>query len=115
MKKVKCIFIAIIATMALLVPSFAMAEEGDARSKARMETVIGYVEDALRYARFNVPGAKYPHILVNGYNVDTKKPVEWKYKGNTYYPANITSQQNFLRVLVGLTNLAIIAGQDITL
>ncbi len=105
MKKVKCIFIAIIATMALLVPSFAMAEEGDARSKARMETVIGYVEDALRYARFNVPGAKYPHILVNGYNVDTKKPAEWKYKGNTYYPANITSQQNFLRVLVGLTNL----------
>lgn len=105
MKKLKHIFIAIIAIAALLVPLCVSAQEGDAGQSRRMETVIGFAEDAMRYARYNVPGALYPNIFVNGYSVDTKKPVEWKYKGGTYYPANITVQQNFLRVLVGLTNL----------
>ncbi len=105
MKKIRRIIIAVITIAAMLLPMCAMAQESDAVQSRRMETVIGFAEDAMRYARFNVPGALYPNIFVNGYSVDTKKPVEWKYKGETYYPSNITVQQNFLRLLVGLTNL----------
>ncbi len=105
MKNFKRIFTAILAVFTLILPLCVCANEGDERSKRRMDTVLEFTEDALRYARYNVPGAIYPHILVNGYSVDTKKPVEWKYQGGTYYPSNLISQQNFLRVLVGLTNL----------
>ena len=103
MKKFNRILTAIMAAAVILIPVSAMAEEQN--YSKRMETVIKHVEDALRYARCNVPGARYPNMLVNGYSVDTKKPTEWKHKGESYYPSNLTSQQNFLRVLVGLTNL----------
>lgn len=105
MKKIKRILTVFIAAAVILIPASVMAEKTEQNSSKRMETVIKHVEDALRYARCNVPGAVYPNMLVNGYSVDTKKPVEWKYKGETYYPSNLTTQQNFLRVLVGLTNL----------
>lgn len=105
MKKLKRTFVGVIALAALLTPLGAMAQEGDARSKARMDTVIGFAEDSLRYARYNVVGALYPNMLVDGWNVDTKEPAQWMYKGEVNYPSNITAQQQFLRTLVGLTNL----------
>ena len=49
--------------------------------------------------------ARTTPLFVDGLNVDTFAPVEWLCDGQRWIICNPASQQDFVRTLVGLTNL----------
>lgn len=96
-------FISMILSMSII---FANANicSADSLSDRRMNAVTSYINNMLLYARYG-ENTKYPGIFADGINAETKAPVVWKLEGNEYNPSNFLGQQNFLRSLVGFSNL----------
>ncbi len=53
----------------------------------------------------DVYGPKHTPLFVDGLNVETGQPPEWKKDGETWVLSNLASQQNLFRVFDGLTRL----------
>jgi len=76
---------------------------GDADSY--IEAVSEFADNALALGK-DVYGTKHTPLFVDGLNVNSHEPVKWKRNGVESILSNLTSQQNFFRVLDGLSNLA---------
>lgn len=86
--------------------SFADAPPSPSRDDAQryIKAVREFADNVLKYGR-DTYGPKHTPLFVDGVNVDTHEPVKWKRRGKTWIMSNQASQQNFFRVLDGLTNI----------
>lgn len=91
----------LILAIVLLSGAAPAAFQGDNES---IDAARSFAQTVLKYGRY-LEGSAYPELLVMGFSVDTLKPVEWTWSSKTYNPANFFATQNFLRTLVGLTNI----------
>ncbi len=73
-------------------------------NKRYMKTVIEFVDNVLEYG-CDKYGVERTPLLVDGLNVDTLEPVYWLHNGKKSIISNLANQQNFFRLLVGLSNL----------
>ncbi len=76
-----------------------------ASTPTRLEALTSLAETALRYGR-NIEGSKYPQLFVDGIDPTTKEATIWnKFTNDKYYVSNLYGQTNFLKMLVGLTEM----------
>ncbi|MHC4204954.1 MAG: pectate lyase [Planctomycetota bacterium] len=69
-----------------------------------LSAVQTFADNVLKYGK-DTYGPKHTPLFVDGLNIHTHEPVEWKRDGNVWILTNLASQQNLFRVLDGLTNL----------
>jgi pectate lyase len=75
------------------------------RDRARLQVVVAYADNVLKDAADRYRPEPSP-LLANGINVFTKEPLRWVFADKSEAViSDLTMQQNFLRVLSGLTNL----------
>ncbi len=87
----------------------SISHAADTDSKGRdaqryIKAVSEFADNVLKHGK-DTYGPKHTPLFVDGLNVETRKPVTWKYKRQIWILSNQASQQNFFRVLDGLTNL----------
>ena len=75
-----------------------------AEDTTRIDAARSFADTVLKYGRY-IEGSVYPELFVDGINTNTMESVEWKWEGETLYPSNFFNQQDFLRTIVGLSNL----------
>lgn len=80
------------------------AEISDSSESARIEAVRVFADNVLEYGRDRWGDYESP-LFTDGVEVDTMEPVVWRYRDKEWVISNFASQQNLLRVLVGLSNL----------
>ena len=88
----------------VLLAAVAATCRADTDADRYLIAVRQYADNVLRYGR-DTYGPKKTPLFVDGINVDTHEPPEWKNKGETWIVSNFASQQNMFRVLDGLTGL----------
>lgn len=86
-------------SLVLSAPTFAAAEESK-----YVNAVRTFADNVLKYGN-DVYGPKKTPLFVDGINVDTHEPPEWKKDGETWILSNMASQQNLFRVLDALTEI----------
>jgi pectate lyase len=70
-----------------------------------LTSVRTFADNVLAHGK-DVYGPKHTPLFVDGVNVDTHEPATWlSVDDEAWVMSNLASQQNLLRVLVGLTNL----------
>ena len=67
-------------------------------------TVVEFADNVLARGRDRWSGRNTP-LFADGVHVDTWNPVEWHHREGRSIVCNFANQQNFLRTLVGLSNL----------
>ena len=96
---VVALFLAAVATARV----FAGAAE-QPRDEKYLAAVRRYADNVIARGK-DVYGEKHTPLFVDGLNVATGQPVEWKKDGETWVLSNPASQQNLFRVFDGLTRL----------
>lgn len=69
-----------------------------------VSAVRTFADNVLKYGR-DTYGPKHTPLFIDGINLRTHEPAEWKKDGQTWILSNLASQQNLFRVLDGLTSL----------
>ncbi len=69
-----------------------------------LEKVVVFADNVLEHGRDVYGGVSSP-LFVDGINTITGEPAVWRYDGKEYIISNFASQQNLMRVLVGLSNM----------
>ncbi len=82
-------------------PGAAAGKKADARY---LDAVRTFADNALAHGK-DTYGPKQTPLFVDGVNIDTHEPSTWVLKGERWVMSNLGSQQNFFRVLVGLSNV----------
>lgn len=83
-----------------------MASASQTHSADRLTVVKHYVDTVLDKAGDHYHGSQATPLLASGVDPRTGKPLEWVFPdGRTAVLSNFSAQQNFMRVLVGLSNL----------
>ncbi len=80
------------------------AVERTAQDDTRLRAVVTFAQNVLERGR-DVYGDAPTPLFVDGINVDTGAPVEWRFDGDVWVISNMANQQNLFRTLTGLTNL----------
>lgn len=99
-------FLTLAAGLLLTLPLLGASEPSVAdKDRARMQVVREFADNVLKDAADRYRPEPSP-LLANGINVFTKEQLCWAFPdGNTPVISDLTMQQNFLRVLAGLSNL----------
>lgn len=74
------------------------------RADGYLEAVGEFAETALEHGRDDY-GPKHTPLFVDGLDVESRQPVQWKTRGEEWILANLASQQNLWRTLDALTSL----------
>jgi len=69
-----------------------------------VNAVRTFADNVLKHGK-DVYGPKHTPLFVDGINVDTHEPPEWKKNGETWILSNMASQQNLFRTLDTLTTI----------
>lgn len=69
-----------------------------------LAAVVTYADHVLTHGRDSY-GATHTPLFVDGLHVDTRDPVKWRHKGQTWIMSNLASQQNLFRVLAALSEI----------
>lgn len=69
-----------------------------------LDAVLTFADNVLARGRDRY-GEVHSPLFADGIDVESGEPVTWQYDGNTWILSNFGSQQNLMRVLVGLTEL----------
>ncbi len=85
---------------ALLLTGGVCAGEDDKYVSA----VQTFADNVLKYGK-DTYGPKQTPLFIDGINLRTHEPAEWKKDGQTWILSNLASQQNLFRVFDGLTSL----------
>lgn len=72
--------------------------------RERLEVVRTFADNALEAGADRWSGRETP-LLADGIDLETGEPVRWRFEGESYIISNLASQQNFFRVLDGLSSL----------
>ncbi len=89
--------------LALLFAGIVVAQ--DSRPERFVEAAKSFADVALKYGRDSY-GPKHTPLFVDGINWDTHEPVMWKSRdGHAWALSDLGNQQNFFRMLVGLSAL----------
>ena len=85
--------------------SYAADSGAASADQARLNAVIAFADKVLEQGRDTFHQQPTP-LLANGINVLTGEPLIWRFiDGREAVLSDFTIQQNFMRVLVSLTNL----------
>lgn len=79
------------------------------QDRLRYDAVVTYMNNALKYGRDTFKGKKggKTPLFFNGIDIRDKSPVVWTNLDKKSYPfSNFASQTNFMRTLVGLSNIS---------
>jgi pectate lyase len=82
----------------------ANADEQRALDQHRLDAVRQFADQVLRVGR-DTYGDTHTPLFADGVNVDTHKPVVWRFEGSEWIISNFANQQHLMRVLDGLTEL----------
>ncbi|MBL7153880.1 MAG: pectate lyase, partial [Phycisphaerae bacterium] len=96
MMKIRQLFL---ISLILPIATVAVAEESK-----YINAVRTFADNVLKHGK-DIYGPKHTPLFVDGINVDTHKPPEWKRKGETWILSNMASQQNLFRTLDALTEI----------
>ena len=97
-------FLALAAALTFQAGAASGLDAPSVDARKYIHAVETFADKALANGR-DVYGDKHTPLFVDGLNVDTLEPVRWHYGDQVWTLVNGTSQQVFLRTLVGLTNL----------
>ena len=89
-----------IASFVFLAGASAFAGENDKYFNA----VRKFADNVLKHGK-DVYGPKHTPLFVDGLNIHTYEPAQWKRDGQIWILSNMASQQNLFRVLDGLTDI----------
>lgn len=71
---------------------------------AYLRAVQTFAENVLEHGRDRY-GEVHSPLFADGIDIETKEPMRWRSEGNTWVISNFGTQQNLLRVLVGLSEI----------
>lgn len=91
-------------SLAAMSHSSVTAAEPAADGAQYLQAVQRFADVVLREGRDTL-GPKQTPLFLDGLEVQTRQPIRWPAKKETWVLANLASQQNLLRVLVGLSAL----------
>ena len=99
-------YCSLLAGLLLFLPVLQAAEFTEqVQDKARLQAVVAFADSVLKDAADRYRPAPTP-LLANGIDVFTKEQLVWHFAdGKDAVLSDFTEQQNFMRVLVALTNL----------
>lgn len=76
----------------------------DQEPSAYLEAVQTFADNVLEHGRDRY-GEVHSPLFADGIDVETKEPMRWRSEGNTWVISNFGTQQNLLRILVGLSEI----------
>ena len=96
----------LLAALILFLPALHATESSEQiQDQARLQAVVAFADNVLKDAADRYRPDPAP-LLANGIDVFTKEQLSWHFpEGKDAVLSDFTEQQNFMRVLVALTNL----------
>jgi len=95
-------FIMRIRQLFLITLAFSAATVAVAEDSKYVNAVRTFADNVLKHGK-DVYGPKKTPLFIDGIDIHTHKPPEWKRKGETWILSNMASQQNLFRMLDALT------------
>ena len=97
-------FIMRIRRLFLISLAFLAATAAIAEDSKYVSAVRTFADNVLEHGK-DVYGPKHTPLFIDGIDIHTHKPPEWKRKGETWILSNMASQQNLFRTLDALTTI----------